>query len=378
MRKIKQSIICFIILFLGLSSLPPTTYAAGVSAHSAILIEQKSGRVLYEKNADAISRIASITKIMTAILAIESGKIDQTTTVSSRAVGVEGSSIYLIEGEKIKLKDLVYGLMMRSGNDAAVTIAEMVGGSEEGFVYLMNQKANEIGMTNTTFQNPHGLDDHENHRSTAYDMAILMRYAMNNKTFREISGTKVYRTAHPEEKWDRVWKNKNKLLTSLYAYCTGGKTGYTKLAKRTLVTTATKNGMDLIAVTINAPSDWNDHISMYEEAFDNYKMTSLAPKGELKGIEDSFYKKKLEIKRDVIYPLTKDEQETIKLKTILIKPQKEWKEGKPVPSVVGELQVTQDGESIGNIPIYFHNEQKKEEGFFTKVKNLFFVYPGAR
>ena len=153
--------------------------------------------------------------------------------------------------------------MLRSGNDAAVAIAEHVGGSVEGFVFLMNQKAAEIGMRNTHFANPHGLDDSENHYSTAYDMALLMQYAMKNKEFRKISGTEVYRApAAPGEDWDRVWRNKNKLLTSLYEYCTGGKTGYTKRAKRTLVTTASKGGMDLIAVTLDAPDDWNDHIAM--------------------------------------------------------------------------------------------------------------------
>ncbi|TYR82543.1 D-alanyl-D-alanine carboxypeptidase [Priestia megaterium] len=379
MRKIKRIIVYIFILLLFVNGLPSKSFAAhNVSAHSAVLIEQNSGRVLYEKNANKVSRIASITKIMTAILAIESGQIDKEIKVSSNAVGVEGSSIYLVEGETIKLKDLVYGLMLRSGNDAAVAIAEAVGGSEEGFVYLMNQKAQEIGMTNTIFQNPHGLDDHENHRSTAYDMALLMRYAMNNQTFQEISGTKVYRSPHPEEQWDRVWKNKNKLLTSLYAYCTGGKTGYTKLAKRTLVTTASKDGMDLIAVTINAPDDWNDHISMYESAFSNYDLTSLASKGKLKGIKDSFYKNQLFIKRNVLYPLKKEEKDLIEIKTTLIKPKKEWKGTNKIPSVVGQLEITQNGESIQSLPIYFDKKVNTEKGFFAKLKNLLFIESGAR
>ena len=214
--------------------------SASVSASSAILMEQQSGRILYEKDAHAKKRIASITKIMTAILAIESGKLDEMVKVSEEAVKAEGSSIYLKPGEKIKLEDLVYGLMLRSGNDAAVAIAEHVGGSLDGFVFLMNQKAEEIGMENTHFANPHGLDDHEDHLSTAYDMAILTRYAMSNDTYQKIAGTKVHRAPNPTEDWDRVWKNKNRLLTELYEYTTGGKTGYTKRAKRTLVTTATK------------------------------------------------------------------------------------------------------------------------------------------
>src|SRR5690606_21748814 len=142
------------------------------------------GRVLFEKNAHTKMRIASITKIMTAIIAVESGKLNEMVKVSPNAVRTEGSSLYLQPNEKIKLEQLVYGLMLRSGNDAAVAIAEHVGGSLEGFVFLMNQKAAEIGMINTEFANPHGLDDHENHYSTSYDMAILTRYAMQNEKFR--------------------------------------------------------------------------------------------------------------------------------------------------------------------------------------------------
>lgn len=172
--------------------------------------------------------------------------------------------------------------MLRSGNDAAVAIAEHVGGSVEGFVVLMNQKAAEIGMRNTEFANPHGLDDAENHYSTAYDMALLMQYAMKNKEFRKISRTKVYRAPDPEGKSERVWRNKNKLLTKLYEYCTGGKTGYTKRANRTLVTTASKDGLDLIAVTLDAPDDWNDHIAMYEYGFKHYVIAKVDQKRMIK------------------------------------------------------------------------------------------------
>jgi len=235
-----------------------------VSANSAILMEQESGRVIYEKDAHTQRRIASITKIMTAILAIESGKMNDMVTISENAVRTEGSSIYLKAGDKIPLEDLVYGLMLRSGNDAATAIAEYVGGSLDGFVYLMKQKAEEIGMKDTNFENPHGLDDHENHYSTAYDMALLTRYAMENDMYKKIAGTEKYRSEDPNGDWDRVWKNKNKLLTGLYEYTTGGKTGFTKLAKRTLVSTAEKDGVELIAVTLNDPEDWDDHLNRYE------------------------------------------------------------------------------------------------------------------
>lgn len=188
--------------------------------------------------------------------------MSEQTKTSRRAIYTEGSSIYLEQGEKMSIEDLIYGLMLRSGNDAAVAISEHIGGSVEGFVHLMNEKADWLGMTNTAFKNPHGLHE-ENHYSTAYDMAILMRYAMNNKVFREISGTNFYQA----KMRSYGWKNKNKLLTSLYDYCTGGKTGFTKISGRTLVTTAEKENQQLIAVTLNAPDDWNDHISMYELGF---------------------------------------------------------------------------------------------------------------
>ncbi len=268
MKSIRWLVVVTFITSAILLYIPMNTKASvPVSASSAILMEQQSGRILYEKEAHEVRRIASITKIMTAILAIESGKLNDSVKVTENAVRAEGSSIYLKPGETIKLEDLVYGMMLRSGNDAAVAIAEHVGGSLEGFVYLMNQKASEIGMDHTHFANPHGLDDHEDHYSTAYDMALLTRYAMSNDTYKLISGTKVHRAPNPTENWDRVWRNKNRLLTELYDYTTGGKTGYTKRAKRTLVTTATKGDLNLIAVTLNGPDDWNDHINMYENGF---------------------------------------------------------------------------------------------------------------
>jgi serine-type D-Ala-D-Ala carboxypeptidase (penicillin-binding protein 5/6) len=355
----KRSFFLIITLILLFSCIPEQTVSArSVSAQSAILIEQTSGRVLFEKDAHTKRRIASITKIMTAILAIESGKMEEIVTVSNRAVRTEGSSIYLKPNEKIKLKHLVYGLMLRSGNDAAVAIAEHVAGSVEGFVFLMNQKAAEIGMTNTEFANPHGLDDAENHYSTAYDMALLMRYAMQNKEFRKISGTEVYRAPNPDEKWDRVWRNKNKLLTNLYEYCTGGKTGYTKRAKRTLVTTASKEGLDLIAVTLNASDDWNDHIAMYEYGFDNYVLAKVEDDRIVKNIKDDFYRKKVIANRDFLYPVTKDEMEHLRIKIKLMKPKrKEWENEDNVPRIVGKAMLYLNDEVVDEMPLLYEGRR---------------------
>jgi D-alanyl-D-alanine carboxypeptidase len=237
--------------------------APDVSASQAILMDAGSGEVLFEKEAYEERPIASITKIMTALLAIESGMLEEKATVSRDAIYTEGSSIYLEQGEKIKVKDLVYGLMLRSGNDAAVAIAEHVGGSVEGFVYLMNERALWLGMNHTSFRNPHGLDDEE-HYSSAYDMALLTKEALTNDVFREVSGSVSYLS----ENRSYSWHNKHRLVTGYYSNATGGKTGYTKRTGRTLVTTAEKDGHSLIAVTLNGPNDWNDHISLFEWGFE--------------------------------------------------------------------------------------------------------------
>ncbi|MCA1320803.1 D-alanyl-D-alanine carboxypeptidase [Bacillus tianshenii] len=349
----------------------------GVSSRNAILIEQESGRVIFEKNAHDKQRIASITKVMTAILAIESGKMGEIVTVSERATHAEGSSVYLKPGEKIKLEHLVYGLMLRSGNDTAVAIAEHVGGSLEGFVFLMNEKAAELGMSNTEFANPHGLDDHENHYSTAYDMAMLTRYAMENEKFREVTGTKVYRApAAPGESWDRSWTNKHRLVTGMYSYATGGKTGFTKRAKRTLITTASKDGLDAIVVTLNGPDDWQDHIYMFNRAFVDYKLYNIANEGKLEDLEDSFYKDKVFISRDIKYPMTKKERDNVRVNIELVKPQKEWERSGNIPEVVGSYTLILNNEAVIETPIYFEQEKEDSGGFWSIFKNIFFIFGG--
>ncbi|RWZ60893.1 D-alanyl-D-alanine carboxypeptidase [Halobacillus fulvus] len=289
------------ILFFCVPSTGKANADFSVSAEHAVLMDSKSGRVLYEKEAYESSLIASTTKIMTAIIAIESGMLKDKVKVSSQAVHTEGSSIYLTEDEKMPLEDLVYGLMLRSGNDSAVAIAEHVGGSLDGFVYLMNEKANWLGMNHSHFENPHGLDG-ERHYSSAYDLGLLMAYAMKNKTFREVTGSEMFRSDHREY----AWMNKNKLLTKYYEPTNGGKTGFTKKAGRTLVSSAERDGMELIAVTLNAPDDWNDHQRMYEWGFDNFETVELQKKGIWKANGQNYY-----IPRDVELPLSLSEQENL-------------------------------------------------------------------
>ncbi|WP_270179107.1 D-alanyl-D-alanine carboxypeptidase family protein [Alkalihalobacillus sp. CinArs1] len=378
MNKLLRSKVSIVILIITLLFLliPENVFAKGVSvsARSAILMEQDTGRILYEKDAYTQRRIASITKIMTAILAIESGKMNENVEVSSRASGTEGSSLYLKPGEKISLENLVYGLMLRSGNDAAVAIAEEVGGSLEGFVRLMNYKAEEIGMTKTVFANPHGLDDHEEHYSTAYDMALLTQYAMNNEMYRIISSTEVHRAPNENESWDYVWRNKNKLVTGLYSDSTGGKTGYTKRAKRTLVSTAERDGMSLIAVTLDAPSDWNDHIGMFNWGYQNYELTTLAEKGFLDEVKKEPYKGKVKLHRDLVYPLTKNERKEIESSIRLAKPpeKKSWDDPESFQDPVGIYKISLDDKVIVKAPLTYESETESKGfwGFFKKLFSL--------
>ncbi|WP_108672303.1 D-alanyl-D-alanine carboxypeptidase family protein [Peribacillus acanthi] len=380
MRILNKGILFALIAALLFSLLPNTARAEsfGVSAKSAVLMEQLSGRVIYEKNAHEKRKIASITKIMTAILAIESGKMNETVKISDTAIGTEGSTLYLQYGEKMKLKDLVYGLMLRSGNDAAVAIAEYIGGSMEGFVYLMNQKASEIGMKNSHFSNPHGLDNTPNHFSSAYDMALLTRYAMKNATYCEISSTKVHQAPNPHEKWDYTWHNKNKML-KLYKYSTGGKTGYTKQAKRTLVSTATKDDMHLIAVTLDDPNDWDDHRNMFESAFNQFDVVEILNEDTIEEINVKQYKNKVVIKNSFQYPLNFEEKKQIKLEYKLIKPSKEWVEDTDFPEKVGKAVVYLNGEAIGSRNIFYEPDaQTWKSTFFKSWTSLFFMTVGLK
>ncbi|MEK4564800.1 D-alanyl-D-alanine carboxypeptidase family protein [Alkalihalobacillus sp. FSL R5-0424] len=373
-KKISLLVLSVLLLTMGWTTgLVKAEANIGVSAQAAVLMEQSTGRVLYGKNEHEPMRIASITKIMTAILAIESGKLNETVTVSDRAFGTEGSSLYLQAGEKVLLEDLVYGLMMRSGNDAAMAIAEHVGGSVEGFVLLMNQKAEEIGMEHTTFQNPHGLDDLENHRSSAYDMALLTQYAMTNETYKTISSTSDYRT---KEGTTRVFHNKNKLLTQLYKYSTGGKTGYTKLAHRTLVSTATKNDLDLIVVTLDAPSDWDDHMNLFNWAFDQVKLQEVVQEGPISLVKDEYYKGRVYSKQSYFYPIKKNELNKLNQEVTLVTPP--VAEGK-LTEPVGKLTVKMDQEVLTSIPLYYDPPTVEEKrSFWNRLFGVIQVVVGVQ
>ena len=234
-----------------------------------------SGRVLYEKNPDQRSLIASTTKIMTALIVCEQCNVLDRMRIPKEAVGIEGSSMYLQEGEILTLQELLYGLMLSSGNDAAVALAIYCGGTVEGFAELMNDKARNLGMKNTHFENPNGLDS-PGHYSTARDLAILADYAMDNPIFAKTVSTKSLKIGQ------RYLTNHNKLLWRV-AGADGIKTGYTKAAGRILVSSAQRNGRRLLAVTINAPDDWNDHAALLEEGFSRYQEQKIVSEGQCVG-----------------------------------------------------------------------------------------------
>ena len=250
----------------------------GISAQSAVVIDADSGRIIFEKNAYEKRGIASTTKIMTALIALEKCKPDEFVTISYNAASTEGSSMYLEHNEKISAENLLYGLMLNSGNDAATALAEHIAKDIPSFAKLMNEKAKQLGMHNSSFANPHGLDN-ENHYSTAYDMAMLTKYAMENETFKKIVSTKSIITETKTKEKYRYLTNHNKLL-SKYEWCKGVKTGFTKKCGRCLVSYAEKDNVRLIAVTLNAPDDWNDHINMYEQAFEKHTNYTILKKND--------------------------------------------------------------------------------------------------
>lgn len=247
--------------------------ALSTSAAGAVLMDADSGRVLYGQNAHDPRPIASITKLMTALVAAErADDLDATVTVAPQAAGVEGSSIYLKAGEQLSLRDLLYGLMLHSGNDAAVAIAIHCAGDVETFVSWMNRRAAELGMEHSHFMNPNGLDE-EGHYSSAYDMALLAQEVLKKPDLAEIVGTKT------AVRGERSLVNHNKLLWR-YEGCVGLKTGYTQSAGRTLVSAATREETTLICVTLRDPNDWADHASLLDYGFANYQSRLLASPGK--------------------------------------------------------------------------------------------------
>lgn len=264
----RRNILCIVLSFLLIMLSSPKAAAvslAGLSAKSAILIDAQTGTIIAGKNEYQMLPMASTTKIMSALLLLESGDLDSKFKVDNQAIRVEGSSMGLCEDDIVTKRALCYGMLLPSGNDAANQTAVLLGGSAEGFAEMMNERAEKIGMNNTNFVTPSGLHD-PNHYSTAYDMSLLAREALKNETFSEICSTQKAKLEFGNPPYERWLVNTNKLL-SKYEGCIGVKTGFTDEAGRCLVSAAEKNGVTLICVTLNAPDDWNDHIKMYDYGF---------------------------------------------------------------------------------------------------------------
>lgn len=328
----------------------------GIFAKSTVVMDMDSGRVLYKSYSDKKSLIASITKVMTCIIVLEKGNLDDIVTVGEEVLPMYGTNIYLEVGEEISVRDLLYGLMLRSGNDSAVVLATYISGSEEEFVKMMNSYAEMLGMTSTNFSNSHGLDDDTKNYSTAYDMSLLMKYAYNNSKYLEIIGTKKYKCKSNLKSY--LWYNRVSILDD-YKYSLGGKNGYTPAAGKTLISYAKKDDVTLGIVTLNDSDIYNNHIKLFNEYFDKYSKYKIIDKDKFY-IDKSFFEDEIYLKDDFYYLLSSDELDKI---TTLISIYNDES-----LKVVGNISIKLDDIEIGNLDIY-RNKKKKQLSFFDKIKN---------
>ena len=329
------------------------------SAKSMIVIERDSGRVLYSHNQEEKLPMASTTKIITAIFAIEKNDdLDKSVSIPKEAVGIEGTSIGLKEGEHLTIRELLYGLMLRSGNDTAVALAIETSGSLENFVKEVNVFLREKGLNNTHLENPHGLPN-DNHYTTAEDLAMITAYALKNKTFAEIVSTKNKKISNElNSKYNRNLQNKNKLLSNM-EFADGVKTGYTRKAGRCFVGSATKDDMQLICVLLNCGPMFEDCEKLLEKGFKEFKKYKLVANGDKLGFVDvkksNVEKVDIISSKDFSYPLKRDELKDVKLEVIkekeLVAPIKEEQQ-------IAQVQITLENQLIFSDKIYTIKEIK--------------------
>lgn len=343
------------------------------NAKSAILIDADTNMVLYEKNAEAKLPMASTTKIMTAILAIENLDLDSIISVDERAYAVEGSSMYLGIGENISVRNLVYGLMLSSGNDAAVELSILMAGSPEKFADLMNAKAVEIGALNTNFVNPNGLPA-KNHYTTAHDLALIASYAMQNETFREIVSTESKKIPWEGKAWDRLLKNKNKILWQ-YEGGNGIKTGYTDAAGRCLVSSAKRDGMQLICVVLNCPDMFGDSMDMLDYGFANYERFKVLSQedmlGEVTVNEGTSELFQAVAPYDIMVTIKKSDEDKINTKITV-------PENIDAPlnngQVIGSIEVTLNGETLTKNDVFYLGPDILKTDYLYYLKNILSSY----
>ncbi len=343
--------------------------ALSVSAHSAILYDPVSEKALFEKDADERRPMASTTKIMTAVCALDYGNPEDQVLIKREYTLVEGSSMYLKAGEVLSLNCLLHGLLLLSGNDAAKAIAGHLSGSDSAFAKLMNEKAQELSLNNTHFENPSGLDG-ENHYTSARDLARLAAYAMDMPEFREIASKKQYHDG------TRAMRNHNRLLWQ-YDGADGVKTGFTKRSGRCLVSSAERQGRRLVVATLNAPSDWSDHTQLLNYGFSLFSDKTLAKEGEpvltvpvVGGISGGVA---VFCPEEITYSLTDEENQNLKRE--FFGPRFAYA---PVKrgGLYGTMRFTLNGKIIAETPVYYHDsvpvkEKQKSGGFFSKIAEFF-------
>ena len=346
--------VVFILMVVFLGGVAPKNYVSAApefTSNCGVLMEQTTGRVLSEKCANEQMYIASITKILTAIIAIENEDLNMLVEITYEDIHQVGSSLYMVADDRMHLKDLLHGLMMRSGNDAAWAIARHVGGDVDSFVRLMNEKAAEIGMEDSIFQNPSGLDETTYNLSTAYDMALVQRYAMNNPIFRDISSKSTHKATSEQGKVF-TWKNKHRLVNGGYKYAISGKTGFTEQAKRTLVTSANNEDLELIAVTIKGGDDWNDHITMFKYGFANFNMRQVTDIGELRVTERDLLEQagfdRLFIREARSVVLRNDASENVRKHLVLATDEDS--------EAIGTLEILINDKLVDSLPVYAFQE----------------------
>lgn len=356
-----KTLLILVIIFIVFSTNAVAEELPNIDAKAYVLMDTTTGRILEGKNEDEKRAMASTTKIMTAIIALEKGDLASIVEVSKKAASIRGSSFHLSRGEKIPLETMLYGLLLCSGNDAAVAIAEHIGESQENFVQMMNQKAIEIGALNTNFKNPHGLDE-PNHFTTTKDLAIIARYALDIPKFREIVGSRE-KLITRGDKTGTIY-NTNKLLWS-FENATGIKTGYTGKAGRCLVASAYKNGFELISVVLGSPSNFNSSYKLLNFGFTKYQLRQIIKKDNIvksipvkKGI---LKEAPLIIEKDIILPIVDDESLSIKyllpeeIKAPVEKNQK-----------IGELAVYINSIHVYSVPL-ISLETVKQKSFMDNI-----------
>ena len=349
----KKIFIIVLLLFL----ICPLNILAKDMSKSSIVMDVDSGRIIYKNNIHEKHLIASITKIMTCIVVLENANLEDKIVVGEEVLKMYGTNIYLEVGEEITIKDLLYGLMLRSGNDAAVVLATNIFGYDK-FISLMNETAKKIGMNDTIFFNPHGLDEDTKNYSTAYDMAILGRYAFQNKIYRTIISTKKYTTKSSLKSY--VWYNRMSLL-SRYSNCIGGKNGYTPKAGKTLVSYAKKDDTTLMIVSLNDSSIYENHEKLYNSFFSKYKTYEILNKDKFSK-NSNILGQQVMIKNSFSYLLKENELDDVETLLSIYSNSNSKRLGK----VIIKFQ----NKKIGEVPIYAKSFKKKES-FFKKLKNLF-------